>query len=328
MQTRVTGKDVNSGTTLVNDNGTFDDVPGLESICEGISVKALGSLAIARQGRFLYWGFTSDPSGMTDFGKKVFLNAVRYLYSKRCTLTTEYVCKPRGNLVNYHRLAVKLERYRKKAMTHFSNSVAPEIIEDWQPTVETVGAWLEENLPYLRFNGMVGHYHTFDIDRDAKSLGTPNSELKSLAKWVELAEGKESGERTRALACLERYVDPAIRPKDGKWGAWFETMESRLVFVDTAGFRFVEDPRILEKEAGPHHLLVTADVEKGTVTVANYGPMDVRLTEIRAGEVRRSMEESVPSGGRITVARKGGDLRLSFVSKDGVEFTVDWQAGF
>ena len=233
------------GTVLVNDNGTFADVRGLENISEGVCAKNLGSLAIARQGRYLFWGFTSDPSAMTEAGRKIFLNAVRHLYACRKDLTTPYLCKPRGNPVCYLDAARTLPGYRERGMKHFVSSLHPDLLKGWKPTVETAQAWLAENLDYLYADGESGPYQLYNVDQDAKKLRTPNHALKSLEAWIGLAgEGNP-----QAKACLARYVDPKIRPADGDWKAWWARHKSRLIFVDTAGFRFVEDPRVLEREA-------------------------------------------------------------------------------
>ena len=240
IQTREPGKQRMCGTTLVNDNGTFADVPGLEVIAEGVAPKKLGSLAIARQGRFLYWGFTSDPSGMTEAGRTAFRNAVRHLHARRASRTTPCLSAPRGALGNYLDLAATVEGYEAQGLKHFRGSLDPELLKDWEPTVASGRTWLAENLPYLVTDGVEGSYQVFRVDGNAKRLGTPNHKTESLEAWVRLSrEGSPE-----AGACLARYVDPGIAPKDGDWAVWWARWKGRLVFVDTAGFRFVEDPRL------------------------------------------------------------------------------------
>ena len=233
------------GTVLVNDNGTFGDVPGLESISEGICAKPLGSLAIARQGRYLFWGFTSDPSAMTEAGRRIFLNGVRYLYAQRGSLTTPYFCKPRGNLACYLEAARDIPGYQAQGMKHFRNSLHPDLLKDWEPTLDSAQAWLSANLDYLYADGESGPYQLFSVDGAAKALTTPNRDLGSLEAWIQLAQGKDAEKQGFAKACLARYVDPRLLPADGDWASWWRREKGRLVFVDTAGFRFVEDPRVL-----------------------------------------------------------------------------------
>ena len=76
--------------TLVNHEGFFTDVPGFENIAEGHSAKALGSLSLARQGPYFYWGFIFDPGRMTDGAKNTFLNVLYYMNEKRGEKTVEF----------------------------------------------------------------------------------------------------------------------------------------------------------------------------------------------------------------------------------------------
>src|SRR6185436_2271060 len=50
---------------LVNHEGFFTDVPGLENLAEGHSGKCLGSVSLVRQGRWFYWGYSIDPERTT-----------------------------------------------------------------------------------------------------------------------------------------------------------------------------------------------------------------------------------------------------------------------
>jgi hypothetical protein len=251
MQTHRPGKSIMYGTVLVNDNGTFADVPGLEQISEGICSKELGSLAIARQGRYLFWGFTSDPSAMTEPARAAFRNAVHYLYACRNSRTTPYVCKPRGTLTRYLSQAARWEDYRPKAMKMFAKSLHPDLRKEWTTDIEAAKAWLAENRDYVYADGTLERYQIFQVDDAARRLRTPNHRIESLQTWVRLARGEDPQKRADAEACLERYVDPAIRPPAGEWTQWWDAWKSRLVFVDTAGFRFVEDPRLEPRALDP-----------------------------------------------------------------------------
>jgi hypothetical protein len=113
--------------------------------------------------------------------------------------------------------------------------------------------WLDANLPFL-FSGK-GPQHTsqryktvFELDADAQALGTPNEERKSLERWLALCAGAPGEDRDRARRCLERYVHPDIAPKDGDWAAWYARYRDRIVFIESTGFWWQEDPRVLERE--------------------------------------------------------------------------------
>ena len=101
----------------------------------------------------------------------------------------------------------------------------------------------------------------FEVDADAMALGTPNSKRESLERWIELADGTDGTDKggsdkggtdkeKRALArrCLARYVHPSIVPKSGSWARWYEKQKDRIVFIESTGFWWQEDPRVLEKE--------------------------------------------------------------------------------
>ena len=57
-------------STIVSHEGFFTDIPGFENLAEGSSEKMLGSLSLARQGRYFYWGYSADPERLTDAAKK------------------------------------------------------------------------------------------------------------------------------------------------------------------------------------------------------------------------------------------------------------------
>jgi hypothetical protein len=46
-------------------------------------------------------------------------------------------------------------------------------------------------------------------------------------------------------------VHPGIAPKDRDWGAWYRAQRERIVFIESTGFWWQEDPRVLEKEHAP-----------------------------------------------------------------------------
>src|SRR5688572_12701174 len=80
---------------LVNHEGFFTDVPGFENLAEGFSGKELGSVSLARQGKWFYFGYSIDPERSTPQAKDVLVNVLHWMRGKRGTLTTRFVCTTR-----------------------------------------------------------------------------------------------------------------------------------------------------------------------------------------------------------------------------------------
>ncbi|HVU86316.1 MAG TPA: hypothetical protein VHD36_03280, partial [Pirellulales bacterium] len=64
---------------LVSSLYGFEDSPDAEVIARGISSKGPDTVALARHGNFLLWGFAGSPSVMTEDAQRVFVNAISYM---------------------------------------------------------------------------------------------------------------------------------------------------------------------------------------------------------------------------------------------------------
>ena len=208
--------------TIVSHEGFFTDVPGFENLAEGHSEKMLGSLSLARQGRWFYWGYSIDPERMTAGAKATLVNVLHYMRPRRGEVTVPFVCVTRKILRVYTELG-KETGYKRGVEEHFPNQLVPEWRETYTPTFDGAAQWVAENLDYV-FSGKIEAHkdqryrQRFEVDADAEQRG-------------------------RAERCLERYVYPPIAPKDdGDWPAWYERHRERLVFVDSAGFWWMLDP--------------------------------------------------------------------------------------
>ena len=234
--------------TLVSHEGFFTDVPGFENLAEGNSAKMLGSLALARQGRWFYWGYSIDPQEMTTGAADTLVNVLYYMHGKRDSRTVPFVCKTRKRLRVLSFLAED-KGYKRGVQEHLPGSLTPEWRETYTPTFPGAKAWVAKYLPYVFSGKSEKHrgkrYKTvFEVDRDAMALGTPNNDAASLAKWILLvAKDADPEKRARALRCLRRYVHPSLAPKDGQgWGQWHAEFGAHLVFVDSTGFWWQLDP--------------------------------------------------------------------------------------
>ncbi|MHC4939972.1 MAG: hypothetical protein ACYTHK_13470, partial [Planctomycetota bacterium] len=239
--------------TIVSHEGFFTDIPGFENLAEGNSGKMLGSLALARQGRYFYWGYSADPDKLTPGARATLLNVLHYMHGKRHSRTVPFVCNTRRILWVYTRLG-RESGYKRGVEEHFPNSLVPEWRETYTPSFEGAEAWVAKYLPYV-FSGKAEEHKSvrykclFEVDADAMELKTPNDKRESLERWIELAEGKPGKARERSRRCLERYVHPDIRPKGNKWKRWYERQRDRIAFIESTGFWWQEDPEVLEREA-------------------------------------------------------------------------------
>jgi hypothetical protein len=243
---------------LVNHEGFFTDVPGLENLAEGHSAKVLGSVSLVRQGRYFYWGYSIDPERMTKAAQDTLVNVLHYMHKKRDSLTVKFVCKTRQILWTYLDLNRRKPRYKRGIEEHFPNSLTPECRKTYNDSsAEGCAAWLDKYLPYV-FSGK-SEKHTdrryknlFEVDADAMALGTSNARRESLERWIDLAAGDDQEKKVLAERCLKRYVHPSIAPKDvgedGGWAGWYQKQKDRIVFVESTGFWWQEDPRVLERE--------------------------------------------------------------------------------
>jgi hypothetical protein len=236
--------------TLVSHEGFFTDVPGFENLAEGNSAKMLGSLSLARQGRYFYWGYSADPQQMTDGAKDTLANVLHYMRGRRGEPTVPFVCKTRKILWVYTVLG-KDKGYQRGVEEHFPNQLTEEWRKTYTPSFEGAERWVAKYQPFV-FSGrgerhQSGRYKTvFEVDVDAMELGTPNNARASLEKWMSFDDTLEGSEedRARARRCLRRYVHPDIYPdrKATTWATWYERYRDRLVFVDSAGFYWMLDP--------------------------------------------------------------------------------------
>ena len=238
--------------TIVSHEGFFTDIPGFENLVEGNSAKMLGSLSLARQGRYFYWGYSIDPDRMTPGAKNTLLNVLHYMRQQRDSITVDFVCKTRKILRVYSQLG-RDKGYRRGIEEHFPGQLTPRWRETYTPTWDGCAQWIERYLPYV-FSGKseqhrnVRYSTIFEVDEDAMALGTPNAERQSLERWIELQHGDDEAARQRAARCLQRYVIPTLRPADGDWDRWYSAQRDRIAFIESTGFWWQESPVVLERE--------------------------------------------------------------------------------
>lgn len=239
--------------TVVNHEGFFTDVPGFESLAEGHSAKCLGSLSLARQGKYFYWGYSTDPERLTEPAKDTLINVLHYMRGKRGSLTVPFANVTRQILTVYLDLH-KESGYLRGIEEHLPNQLVETTMATYTDRSPAgAAAWIAKYGPFL-FTGKEDRHRSerykqrFEIDADAMALGTPNADRESLVRWIELAGGPSGESRDQALRCLRRYVAPDLVPADGDWSKWYAAQKERIVFVESAGFWWLVDPRVIEAE--------------------------------------------------------------------------------
>jgi hypothetical protein len=243
------GKPDGWNPTIVSHEGFFTDIPGFENLAEGNSDKMLGSLSLARQGRYFYWGYSIDPERMTGAAADTLVNVLHYMRSKRDAETVPFVCTTRKILWVFTVLG-RETGYERGVEEHFRGQLTEEWRKTYTPTFEGAEAWVAENLPYVFSGKTAAHtserYKTvFEVDADAKALGTPNQERASLQRWIALVEDEAADPEARARAerCLQRYVQPSIAPQPGTgWSRWYAEHQGRIAFIESTGFWWQLDP--------------------------------------------------------------------------------------
>ena len=241
--------------TLVDHEGFFTDVPGFENLAEGHSAKTLGSLSLARQGRWFYWGYSIDPERTTAPAKDTLVNVLHYMRGKRHARTVHFVNVTRRIFQTYLDLHAE-SGYLRGVAEHWPNQLVDETKATYtDPTPDGARAWLARYGPFL-FSGKGPQHKSerykqrFEVDADAMALGTPNRERASLERWIELSRlPAESEDGERARRCLQRYVHAEVAPADGDWTKWYRAQRDRIVFIESTGFWWQLDPRVLEREA-------------------------------------------------------------------------------
>jgi len=240
--------------TLVNHEGFFTDVPGFENLAEGHSGKCLGSLSLARQGKWFYWGYSIDPERTTEPAQATLVNVLHYMRGKRGARTVEFRNVTRQIFTVFLDLN-KETGYLRGIEEHMPGQLVPkwrDTYTDRTPAGAT--AWLAKYQPYL-FTGKGPQHKSerykqmFEVDEDALALATPNNLRQSLERWLALAAGADGEDKERALRCLQRYVHPDIAPGDGDWAAWYRQQQDRIVYIESTGCWWQVDPRVLEREA-------------------------------------------------------------------------------
>ena len=252
---------------LVSSRENFTDTPDAEVISGGVNGKGPTSVAIGRHGNFLLWGFSGQPSEMTESGRRAFINAVCYIkdFDGQTAGPVQSTYGGRDSLLEQvYSLRSTSDAYLDKQVEYFQKMIRdnppPEstlkeiggdpaayfrkmfephaqeirkklpkaVREECQDETEKLIRYYRDNLEYLRSDREGG----FVVDEDARTLGVSNRSPQLLEKCVALLEQGEQSEL--ATRVLERYTRQS-HEQPSQWRDWLNASAQELQYDETEG---------------------------------------------------------------------------------------------
>lgn len=241
----------------------FLDSPDCEIIAGGFNEKTAAHFAIARQGRFLHWGFSGSPEQYTEAGRRLLANCLRYLPGfaedpVRVSRTTPSrgILRFTLGLEGWRGVGLPAEMQMPMAQRFLQKLFAmPVPAATFGERVERL-AWFDAHADFLRNDG-AGWY----LDADAQALGLAIDDPALLDAC--LANPDE-----RAGQLWQRYTGrPAADLERER--AWLAHHHRHLYFTDWGGYRWVS---LLEPAQPIPPAAAPASAEAiATLGVARYG---------------------------------------------------------
>ena len=252
---------------LVASRENFTNTKGAEVISGGINGKGPTSVAIGRHGNFLLWGFSGQPSEMTESGRNAFANAVCYIAKfdgqTAGPVTTTYggrdswlesICFLRATEEVYideltRIMAERMEKmgapqemldqigddpaayFRKMMEPHVKQTLerVPQPVRDkCGDDPENLIQYYRDNLEYLRSNGE----GAFVVDEEVRELGVSNRSPELLETCVVMLEKGDRPELAQEL--LTRYTEQPLQGA-AAWRKWVDANREKVMFNESVG---------------------------------------------------------------------------------------------
>lgn len=244
---------------LVSSRDRFTATPDAEIISGGLNGKGPNSVAIARHGNYMLWGFYARPAHMTPSARRVFVNAVAYMdqfdgqaakpmvqdrdlrkqmlgnvYYLRC-VSDEYVRTMVDGFNEYmeenpdssettKEIAADPAAYFRKMYQSYVDELLEKIPapirKECDDDTERLIKYYDDNFDYL-----VNENGSYEVDQDAKTLGVSNRDVALLKKCVDLLQ--QDKQTDRAIRVLTRYTDGSFE-ESSKWIDWWKETKSKL----------------------------------------------------------------------------------------------------
>lgn len=229
---RVLGEDIGVPGQVTAGFG-FLDSPDCEILAGGFNEKTIAHFSIARQGRFLHWGFSGSPDQYTEEGRRLLANCLRYLAGfADDPVRTSRTSDPRVilrfllGLEGWRGIGLPAEMRTPMAQRFLQGLFAmPVPAAAFGERAERL-AWFDANAAFLRNDG-AGWY----LDEDAQALGLAIDDPALLEAC--LANPDE-----RAGRVWQRYTGRTAEDLQRE-RAWLSHHRKHLYFTDWGGYRWV-----------------------------------------------------------------------------------------
>lgn len=241
----------------------FLDSPECEIIAGGFNEKTQAHFAVARQGRFLHWGFSGSPEQYTPQGRRLLANCLHYLaHFANDPVRAFRTTAPRAilrfllSMEGWRGIGLPLEMRASMAEQFLRTLFAMEIPAAVYGELPERLAWLEAHMPYLRNDG-----RGWLLDVDAQVLGLAIDDTALLEVCL-----SAPGEHTARI--WQRYTGRTMTSVEGE-RTWLAKHRAHLYFTDWGGYRWVS---LLEAPAPlPPPVAETIPEASGTLGAARYG---------------------------------------------------------
>jgi hypothetical protein len=206
----------------------FADSPDAEILALGLNrAKQYGDVGIGRHANILQWGYGDPPSGMTEAGRRLFINCIHYIrrFDGQAPLVRR---ESEGRLSTLRWTPAPKGTTQQKLV--FVGSYPQDVMREYQGRSDELNAYYVKNPELLYWD------QGFRVDADLKSLDLEsNREIRTLRRLIELLEDKRRAPAARQL--LARYTDCSFETPQ-QWRQWFEENQDRIYFTDVGGYKF------------------------------------------------------------------------------------------
>ena len=211
----------------------FEDSPDAEIVAYGYNEgKEYRAVGIGRHGNVLQWGYSCEPSRMTEAGRALFLNCIWYIrqFDGRTPLV-HVSCSDRTNVLA---LAGIINRVSGDQKEFFLRNFPADLYDTYHDDPDGLTRLYEENLE------RVYRDHGYRIDEDVKALGLSSNRTPATLERV-IASLDDPDKASTARRILQRYcLDDFETPS--QWRDWFHAHKDRIYFTDVGGYKFMVLP--------------------------------------------------------------------------------------